>query len=299
MRSEATVCLFVYKRVETLRRTVASLLQNERACRTDLYIFSDGPANAGDEDGVNQVRGFVRGIIGFHSVRVRESVSNMGLAASIIDGVSDVICQEGRVIVLEDDLVVSPNFLDFMNASLDHYEQDGRIFSIAGYSLPMTGFEDRDVYFTLRGSSWGWATWRDRWEKVDWTVSDFQDLNRSRSLQRAFNRMGSDLTAMLRKQHHGVIDSWAIRWTYHQFRRGIYTVHPIRSKVMNKGFGEGATHTRGGGGRFSTVLDMSGRKEFDFPLHPFIDPAIIRRVTRPYSLRTRAWYKLRTIFSLQ
>jgi hypothetical protein len=292
----APVCLFVYKRLETLERTVSSLRRNPLAEETDLYVFSDAARNKDSEHAVARVREYIRHIKGFKSVTVRCAPENKGLADSIISGVSSVASRRGKVIVLEDDLVVAPNFLKFMNDALDYYQDQPDVFSISGYSSPIKGYQDRDVYFTMRASSWGWATWYDRWQQIDWEVRDFAAFQTDARAQRQFNAMGSDLVLMLKRQMRGDINSWAIRWVYHQFKHQLFTVFPVRSKVANEGFGDGATNTlRLNEARFNTTLDNSGQTVFNFSKQPGLSPDIIRQFLRPYTLQTRLYYKLRTL----
>ena len=294
LKDTAPVCLFVYNRIDTLKNTVASLLENKLAQQTDVYIFSDAARSENEKENVRQVRLFISDVKGFKSVTVLLSERNNGLAKSIINGVSSIIKLKGKVIVLEDDLVVAPNFLDFMNAALDKYQFNQKIFSASGYSSPIKFKINCDVYFSKRASSWGWATWSDRWEKIDWNVSDFGQFNKDKKLQSRFNKMGSDLTHMLKKQMAGKINSWAIRWVYHQFKNDLYSVFPSVSKVVNDGFHSVGTHTsENNRTRFSTQLDTSGKGDFDFYEEPFLDPKIIKQFVAPYTIKTRVIYKLK------
>ena len=294
----APVCLFVYKRLDTLRETIASLQKNKLAAQTDVYVFSDAAANTRDEQEVAAVRAFITTVKGFKSLTAQFAKVNKGLAASVISGVTSIIKEAEQVIVLEDDLIVSANFLDYMNAALAHYQNNKLVFSVAGYTVPIKAMPGTDVYFTKRASCWGWATWKDRWDGVDWRVNDFEQFMADRTMQRRFNRMGSDMTGMLKKQMNGVINSWAIRWTYSQFKNNSYTVFPTVSKVSNEGFGGAATHTSGTNkSRFSTVLDHSDKSSFRFPDEPSMNEEILKQFTDTYSIKTRVLYKLKGLLN--
>lgn len=295
----APVCLFVYKRPDVLRRVLAALRANAGAVHTDLYVFSDAAARPEDIPKVKEVRAQLLRLEGFRSVTVRAADHNRGLAASIIEGVSAVLQRHPSVIVLEDDLVVAPNFLAYMNAALGHYHDNRKVFSVSGYTSPVVLPQPADVYFTRRASSWGWATWRDRWEGIDWKVTDYETFKNDPQQQKRFNEMGSDLAGMLKKQMEGRISSWAIRWTYHQFREGTYTVFPAVSKVRNDGFADGATHTAAvQDGRFATPLDAGRQLQFSFPHQPYLDARVVAQFTRPYSLRTRLVYKMKHLLNV-
>lgn len=285
----APILLFCYKRLEVLKTTILELQKNFLAQESDLYIFSDGPKNLNDQVAINRVRVYLKTIQGFKKIKIFESYTNKGLANSIIDGVTQMFEIFDKVIVLEDDLLTSKNFLSYMNQCLNHYEQHKEVFSISGYSFPIKK-QNIDVYFTKRSSSWGWATWKDRWDIIDWNVSDYNNFKKSIKLQKSFNQMGSDLSSMLKKQMEGHMDSWAIRWCYHQFKEDLFTVYPIISKVVNNGFSDGATHTFDTINKYNTVLDQSGNVNFEFP-KPHLEKEIIKIFTSKFSLLTRISYR--------
>ncbi|MDI6716137.1 MAG: glycosyltransferase [Actinomycetota bacterium] len=168
----APVVLFVYKRLYHAQQTVKFLQKNDLAEQSELYIYSDGPKHEHDIEKVKEVRAYLKTISGFKTITVIEREKNLGLANSIITGVTEVIDKFGKVIVMEDDLLCSRNFLSFMNKALDHYKDDKRIFSVTGLNYPIKIPESykHDVYLAYRESSWGWGTWKDRWDKTDWQV---------------------------------------------------------------------------------------------------------------------------------
>lgn len=254
--SLAPIIIFTYRRL--INKTIKSLLNNELAKYSDLYIFSDGSKNKKDLEDVIAIRKYLQTIGGFKSIKIIESLNNKGLASSIIHGSSEVLNKYSKVIVLEDDLIVSTDFLEYMNNALSFYENKELIWSISGYgpNLPCLKSYDDEFYLSVRSSSWGWATWKDRWDKVDWEVKSFSKLKKDKSIQTEFNVGGNDMYKMLELQMLGKIDSWAIKWCYSQFKFNTYTVYPKRSKVINNGFGdEKGTHNSGSNNKWVVALD--------------------------------------------
>ncbi|HEY9074495.1 MAG TPA: glycosyltransferase, partial [Desulfobaccales bacterium] len=196
----APIALFVYNRPWHTRQTVESLQQNDPARDSDLFIFADGPKNPGLDPAVLQVREYIRGITGFKSVTLIEREQNLGLAQSLIEGVTRVCGNRGRVIVLEDDMVLSPYFLAYMNQGLDEYAQENRVISIHGYIFPHKG--PLPETFFLRGADcWGWATWQRGWSLFEPDGAKLLADLRRRRLTRAFDFNGAyGYTAMLHKQ---------------------------------------------------------------------------------------------------
>ena len=241
----APIILFVFNRPDHTRQAVEALLQNRLAAESHLFIYADGARSASEEDKVKEVRTYLQSIAGFAQKHVMTRETNWGLANNIMQGVSEVISKYKKAIVLEDDLICAPYFLDYMNGALEQYAEAKNIFSVSGYN-PAMRFPDyyqKPVYLNYRNSSWGWATWLDRWEKVDWEVSDFEEFVNSRTLRNQFNRGGEDLTRMLCSQMKGRINSWAIRFTYAHFKNEAYSLCPVRSYIRSAGHDGSGTHS--------------------------------------------------------
>jgi glycosyltransferase involved in cell wall biosynthesis len=288
----APIVLFTYNRLDTLMKCVTALSFNVLAEKSDLFVFSDGPKGETDIEQVEAVRAFLKQVTGFKSVKVIKRQKNLGLANSIKNGVDQVIHQFGKVIVLEDDLITSANFLLFMNKALEYYACNNKICSISGYSPPMLPKDADDVYYTMRGSSWGWATWRDRWIHVDWEVNNYLEFIASSRRKRCFNKMGSDMCKMLNDQMTGKINSWAIRWSYWQFDNGLYTVFPVVSKVRNIGTSKLATNTKDNFNRFRTDIDKTDNDIFKFRDDIILEDRYMRPFLRQFSVTTRIKYKV-------
>lgn len=244
----APIVIFAFNRLEPLKKCVAALQKNREAKTSDLLVYVDGARNnkEGEADKVNAVQDYVKTIAGFKSLNYIFSRENKGLGPSIIAGVTEVINRYGKVIVIEDDLVVAKGFLSFMNTMLDAYKDDDRIMQIAGFSTKLSvpkGYEN-DIYLNRRGESWSWATWDDRWNSIDWEVKDYPELLKDKRMQRAFNDIGSDLFGMLKGYMNGLNKSWAIRFCYSMFKQGKFTIAPIKSLVHNEGFNEDATNCK-------------------------------------------------------
>lgn len=247
MKSVAPVALFVYNRADHMSEVLSALARCRLASETEVTVFSDGPKNEKQIKAVADVRCFLNSFDGscFASFKTMLSDKNKGLARSIISGVTDIIEKYGRIIVIEDDSVPTVNFLEYMNACLDEYENDTNVWAIGGYLVPVELPSDftEDVYLAYRGSSCAWGCWRDRWEKVDWDCKMYPRFKHSLKLRRAFNRGGDDMATMLDRQMIGKIDSWAIRFAYARFENNAYWVMPRVSKVFNCGFDNTGTHS--------------------------------------------------------
>ena len=208
----APIVIFAFNRLNTLISTVESLKLNPEAKMSDLIFFVDGPRKnkKGEAEIVSTIQEYIKNVDGFKSIKYFFSTENKGLAPSIISGVTHIINEYGRAIILEDDLYVSKSFLRFMNQMLDTYKDDERIFQISGYSPKLSWNLKNDIYLNGIAQSWSWATWKDRWDSVDWQVLDFQQFSKDQKLQRAFNSHGSDLSGMLKSYMNGNISSWYI-----------------------------------------------------------------------------------------
>jgi hypothetical protein len=293
MNNLSPIILFTYRRLESLKKTVEALANNSLAADSDLIVFSDGAKGLKDNQAVLEVRAFLKTITGFKSITIHESSSNKGLAASIIQGVSDVLKVYPSAIILEDDLITSSNFLTYMNQSLHYYHSNPKVLSISGFSPVISGLEENEVYFTQRASSWGWACWADRWSKIDWECSFYDEFKHNRQLKAKFNEMGSDMTLMMKRQMEGKLNSWAIRFCFHQFQYQLFSVHPAISKIENIGISdENATNTYQRFNRYSSQFDKSENSKFLFNDQVTLDPKIIKQFIKDNSIKARLLNKL-------
>lgn len=297
MNSYSPICLFTYNRINALQQTVEALKKNYLAHDSRLIIFSDGAKNSDEEPKVLAVRNYLKTIDGFLSVEIIESQTNKGLANSIISGINEVVNKYNTAIVLEDDLVTTPNFLSYMNQCLEFYKNDNRIISICGYGLKIkkpVGY-NADVYLYGRSSSWGWATWKDRWESIDWEVKDWQLFKNDRNAIKGFNKNGSDMYKMLKSVVEGDGNSWAIRFGYEQFKKNTYSVMPFKSLVDNIGFSGDGTNTKFRFSRFKTIKEDSGKTYFQLEAEITPNSEIEKSCYKYHSISIRIYSRIRYI----
>ncbi len=210
---------------------------NSQAKESDLYIFSDAAKNEAAKAAVEEVRDYIKQVSGFNKVNIVERASNWGLANSVIDGVNRLCDEFGKVIVLEDDLVVSPHFLEFMNSGLVKYEFDEKVMQIAGYMFPVDLKIHDDALFLPFISSWGWATWSRSWQHFDSEAKGYSQLKDSSIMRKQFDLDGNyKYFNMLKSQQNGKTNSWAIRWYLSVFLNKGLALYPKQTMVQNVGF---------------------------------------------------------------
>jgi hypothetical protein len=295
----APIVLFVYNRLEHTKQTVEALQKNELAGESVLYIFSDGAKKGTNDPDIEKLRKYLYTIDGFKKVHIIERKENYGLAKNIIEGVTEIINEYGKVIVLEDDLLTSQNFLSFMNKALDFYKDDNRIFSISGYTGKLKSLEylKEDVYLSYRPSSWGWATWKNQWDGIDWNVADFDEFIRDRQAVKKLNRGGIDMARMLRHCMQGKNHSWAIRWSYAMSKQDKYCVYPKVSKIQNIGFGDDATNCKGIN-IYQTDTDNTNKTDFHFLETITVDEKIAKDFRYQFSYRNKLIKRIRNFLSM-
>ena len=254
MTQPAPIALFVYARPAHTRRTLQALASNTMAHASPLYVFSDAAKSPDQSQAVAEVRALIREIEGFKSVKIIERERNWGLAASIIDGVTQLCEEYGRCIVVEDDLIVAPNFLDFLNLGLERYADEPRVYQVSGYMYPGTYSQAFDALFLPMISCWGWATWARAWQHFDAGLGGFEALKSDKARRRKFNLDGAyDYYGMAEQQYRGAIDSWGICWHLSVFLRNGLVLYPVRTLVENEGVDNSGTHGAGHAGLQSGI----------------------------------------------
>lgn len=247
----APIVLFVYNRTEHTKKTIEALLKNPEAKDSELFVFADGPnPTATDEQlsRIDQVRAYLQTIKGFKCIHVELSDQNKGLANSVIYGVTKIVNEYGRVVVLEDDIVTSTHFLHYMNQSLELYENDEAVVCIHGYSIIKDAPIREHTYFQYGADCWGWATWERGWDIFEPDAQKLMDTIKSdRTLLRMFTYNGTyPYLEMLQAQIDGKIDSWAVRWYASAVIKNKLCLYPAKSLVQNIGFDSNGTHTQDG-----------------------------------------------------
>lgn len=239
----APIVLFTYNRLSHTQRTIEALCKNALAIESELFIYSDAPKNKSDIKAVIEVRNYIKTIKGFKKITIIERETNLGLASSIIDGVTKIVNEYDKIIVLEDDLITHQNFLTFMNTGLEIYEQIQNVISIHGFVYPIPNLPET---FFLRGADcWGWATWKRGWDIFNPDGHTLLSALHSNRLTTSFDFNNSyPFTKMLNNQIAGKNNSWAIRWHASAFLANMLTLYPSESLIRNIGYDIG-THCGG------------------------------------------------------
>ncbi|MCQ7926273.1 hypothetical protein NP234_24110, partial [Salmonella enterica] len=279
------IALFVFNRPAHTRRTLQCLAQADGAAQSDLHIFADGARSAADEAAVREVRDICRAATGFASVTLTERERNYGLAANIIGGVTQVIGIKGTVIVIEDDVNVAPFFLKYMNAALDFYRGRG-VFSIGGYTpdIQIPADYPFSTFVMYRNCSWGWATWKSQWEKINWKIPSFDKFIRNSALRHQFDAPGDDMTPFLLRYKTGAREMWDIVFSYTAFKYGEPHVYPRKSLVRNDGNDGSGTHVASTTKYDAPLATSISTSNFCPGVAPF--PSIVAEFHRFYSTST-------------
>ena len=244
MRELAPIVLFVYNRPKHTRRTLAALEKNALASDSLLYIISDGPKNADAVESVNQVRAIIREPWEFKHITIIERAKNIGLADNIIDGVTRIVNQHGRIIVLEDDLETSPQALHYFNDALDCYADTERVMQISGYMYPVQYPRRLPKTFFFRvANSWGWATWKRAWDDFNPDIEALTAGFRRRDIKRFSIDGTENFWKQVKAFKAGKINSWAIRWYLSVFNKNGLVLYPRHSMTQNIGTDGSGTHS--------------------------------------------------------
>ena len=285
--SYAPILLFVYNRPEHTRRCIESLLKNSLASESYLFIYADGAKDSTQQEAVNEVRNYIRTIQGFKQTTLIERSENWGLARNIIDGVTTQVNRYGKVIVLEDDLVVAPYFLQFMNDALEVYKDEPKVGHIQ--ACDFTQDSSLPTTFLIKWTgSWGWATWDRAWKYFNPNGKELLQELEERKLTRIFDFNGKyGFTRMLRRQIEGKNNSWAIRWNANLFLKDILSLNVGRSLVQNEGF-DGSGTNCGGGGLYASHLYLQPLPVI--PISPIEENKEARQAFVRYYARTNSFW---------
>ena len=241
----APIVLFVYNRPWHTEQTLNALKKNVLSDKSTLYVFCDGPkigANEEEVKKVNAVRELVKAKQWCKEVHIIERKNNLGLANSVIKGVTEIIQNYGKVIVLEDDIITGTHFLEFMNDALNIYKDNDKVFGISGFKYPSAKTIESDTYFLPIASSWSYATWLNRWDKVNFDSKQLLKTVDELNLKNKMNFGNYPFYQMLQNQVSDKVDSWAIRFYASMFLDNSIFLFPNKPLIKNSGFDNSGTH---------------------------------------------------------
>lgn len=238
----APIALFTYSRADHTRQAVESLLQNAEAKDSDLYIFSDGPKTEEKRADVEENRKYIHTITGFKTVTIVEREKNWGLANSLIKGITDIVNKYGRVIVVEDDLILSPYFLQFMNEALEKYKDEEKVSAISGFLNPVGG-DIPKTFFLQYFACWGWATWKRSWDLFNDDANDLLRQMRWKTRHFNFDQI-ANFYGQLYCQKLGLISSWAIRFYASSYLKNKLILYPGETTTIQTGRDGSGTHSK-------------------------------------------------------
>lgn len=263
------VAIFGYNRPAHIDRLLKSLSKCARLDEVEIVYFCDGQREKDEPKAIAKTRRVVRQWqkrLGGHVV---EKPKNHGLARSILEGASALCADFGRVIVLEDDLVLNKGFLDFHLQALDHYADNEKVWQISGFSFRMEPPAVSSAYFLPIISTWGWSTWARAWKQFNPEAISPEGLEDD-AVRRRFDLDDSyPYSQMLRDSLRGQNASWGIRWNWHVFQRQGLTLYPPHSLACNAGFDSSGAHCHTGETKTWQPTDKEVR---DYKLPPISFP---------------------------
>ncbi len=292
------LAVFTYNRPEHTRNMLQSLAACARLEECDIFIYCDAPRISEHAQKVAEVRALVRPWGAGHGAKIIERGENLGLARSIVDGVTELCAQYGRVIVVEDDLVLHPAFIHYMLSALDRYESDDCVAQISGYMFPVENLGIYDAFFLPFTSTWGWGTWQRVWKDVDWRAESVHALLKDKKMSAKFDLEDSyQYSEMLRDRLKGKNQSWGILFYGWIFASDLLVLHPRRTFIYNSGMDGSGYHSSGKTRGYELKEEFVAQKNiqiFDFPAQTVTDWRAYQRIKRyiaglkPSPLR--AWY---------
>jgi hypothetical protein len=293
MLGETIIGVFCYRRAAKLKASIEALLQNPECATMDVIFFADGYKGESDKQGVIETRDYIDSITGFRNVYKHYRERNLTTGPNFQKGLTYLCDNYKQFIIVEDDLVVTPNYVKYLLDALAFYKSNKSVFCVTGFCFPLNK-EDYpyDTVVYNRFCSYGWASWSDRVSKVVW---DKEGLNRltksSRNFKKRLNAEGMDLYRMLKKQIKGTISTWDIQMQVHVAEHRMKVIYPIISKATNIGFDSESTNTFGID-YLKTPQDTGSKRAFSFCDVDLIVPRLQKQLKKPYSLPSLAIRKI-------
>lgn len=293
MQDKTVIAVFCYKRAAKLKTAMEALLKNPECRELDIIFFCDGARNEKDLPGVMATRDYINSLTGFKNVLKQFREKNLSTGPNFQQGLTYLCKHYEQFIVIEDDLVVTPNYLRYMLDALDFYRDEKSVFTISGFAFPMKK-EDYpfDTFIHERFCCYGWASWSNRVQHVIWDHNQLATIMKtSPQFKARLDKEGMDLYRILKKQLNGDISTWDIQMQVHVAENRLKVVYPVLSKAANIGFDNESTNTFGVD-YLKTVTDPGEKRGFSFCNVATRNPSLVRQVRKPYSFPALATRKI-------
>ena len=293
MSVNTIIGVFCYKRAGKLKTSMEALLQNPECSQMDVVFFCDGHKGEKDYQAVMETRAYIDSLTGFRKKYRHYRERNISTGPNFKQGITWLFENYDQFIVVEDDLVVTPNYISYLLQSLDFYRQEKSVFCITGFCFPIEVKNySYDTIIHRRFCSYGWGSWSDRVVNVKWDKDQLGDMMKnSPGFQERLNEQGLDLYRMVKKQISGAISTWDIQMQVHVSENKLKVVYPIISKGYNIGFDNESTNTFGID-YLKTTLDDGTKRLFNFCPADFIAPSLQSQLKKPYALPSLAYRKI-------
>lgn len=293
MERSVIIGVFCYNRVNKLKACIQALLKNPECESMDIIFFSDGHKQEADRNSVMEVRRYIDSLTGFKNVIKHYRERNLSTGPNFREGLTFLSNNYDEFIIIEDDLIVSPNYLKYLLDGLLFYKSDPSVFCITAYVFPIDHKQyPYDTVVYKRFCSYGWAGWTDRLKTVIWDEDALQRLmSTSPGFRQRLNAEGYDLVRMLKKQIAGTISTWDIQMQTHVAEHRLKVIYPVLSKVSNIGFDDESTNTYGIN-YLSTPVDKGIKRTFRFCSSNYVVPELQAQIKKPYTLKSLVIRKL-------
>lgn len=287
------IAVFCYKRAEKLKTSMEALLKNSESASMDVVFFSDGHKGEKDYRGVMETRAYIDSLTGFRNIYKHYRERNISTGPNFKQGITWLCENYEKFIVVEDDLVVTENYLSYLLQALNFYKDEKSVFCVTGFCFPIQ--IENYAYGTIihkRFCSYGWASWSDRVKHVKWDKDELKNMiNNSPGFKSRLNEEGRDLYRMVKKQINGTISTWDIQMQVHVSENKLKVVYPTISKGYNIGFDNESTNTFGID-YLKTTLDNGVNKTFNFCPVSVIEPSLQRKLKKQYGLKALVYRKI-------
>lgn len=285
MTENTIIAIFCYKRAGKLKTSIEALLKNPECSSMEIIFFADGHKGEHDLPGVLETREYINSITGFKQIHKHFRERNVSTGPNFFAGITHLFSNYDQFIVVEDDIVVTPNYISYMLQALAFYKEQKQVFCVTGFCFPLNiGSYPYDTIMYNRFNSYSWASWSDRVKHVIWDKEGLSQLMKtSPDFKKRLNKEGRDSYRMLVKQINGTISTWDIQMQVHVAENRLRVVYPIISKATNIGFDNESTNTFGID-YLKTPQDDGKKRTFNYCPADSNEPSLQKQLRKPFSL---------------
>ena len=240
---DVPILFLTYNKVDTTKKVLNAILKINPK---NLIISSDGGKNSLENKEIVELRKYFDKTLNSVSFEKFYNKNNLGCKGNVTNSIDKAFEKHEKLIILEDDTLPSKEFFIYTKKLLKLYKNYDKVNMISGYNYLTKSKISDDFFFSHYTNIWGWATWKNEWERRielnKKSLNNFKNFNLNDIFHSEFEK--NYFMQRFEEVVYDSLDTWDYGLVFSNFYQKKLSIYPKYNLVKNIGLGhKNATHT--------------------------------------------------------